>query len=71
MSDWKFRLTLQYKKTNGGSNWSVDGYDELIADNLIQLVSQFIVLITSIQRKIHEDELLELRAEQYDNDIPF
>lgn len=66
---WTFRLTLQYKKT-ADKGWNVDGYDELIATNLIQLLSQLLILITSVQRRIHEDEILELRM-QNDDEIPF
>jgi len=68
MAKWHFRLTLQYRK-DIDKGWSVDGYDELITTNLIQLLSQLLILITSVQRKIHEDEMLELRMQN--DDIPF
>lgn len=68
---WKFRLTLQYGTTEA-KGFDVQGYDELIADNFIQLLSQFNILVASVQRKISEEEATARLAERYvDDDIPF
>lgn len=68
MTKWKFRLTLQYNK-EADKGWDVKGYDELIADSLTELLSKLLILVVGVQKKIHEDEMLEERIRK--DDIPF
>jgi hypothetical protein len=68
---WEFKLTLQYRNTEHKTGFSVDGYDELVSNNFIQLLSQFNILIASVLKKIHEQEMEEKLVEKYDDQIPF
>lgn len=62
-----FELKLSY--TSQGS-FDVKGFDVVMADDLVQLLAQFMVLIGSVHRKILEEELTE-RGHIKDDDIPF
>lgn len=61
----KYELTLASKGTR--NDFSVDSYDRIVADNLVSLLSQFIVLVASLHRR----ELEEAGATPNDDDIPF
>lgn len=68
---WKFRLTLQYENDDN-ETFDVKGYDELLADNFVKLLSQFIILVATVQRKIAEEEAQARMAGRFiDDDIPF
>ena len=62
-----FELKLSYK--GDADQFSVDAVDIIMADNLVSLLAQFMVLIGSVHNRILDEERLKMRAP--DDDIPF
>jgi len=62
-----FELKLSYK--GDVNQFSVDAVDIIMADNLVSLLAQFMVLIGSVHNRILDEERLKMRAP--DDDIPF
>ena len=46
-------------------------YDKMEANDLVQLLSQFLLSVVSMQNKLHEEELSHVRWESNRDDIPF
>lgn len=62
-----FELKLSYK--SDAKNWDVTAFDVIMADNLVSLLAQFMILIGSVHSRILDEESLAMRAP--DDDIPF
>jgi hypothetical protein len=62
-----FELKLSYKEDN--DQFNVTAMDVIVADNLVALLAQFMVLIGSVHNRILDEERLKMRAP--DDDIPF
>ena len=62
-----FELKLSYKEDN--DQFGVTAVDIIMADNLVSLLAQFMVLIGSVHNRILDEERLKMRAP--DDDIPF
>lgn len=62
-----FELKLSYRAD--ADQFSVDAVDIIMADNLVSLLAQFMVLIGSVHNRILDEERLKMRAP--DDDIPF
>jgi len=60
-----FEITIVYRP----SSKRIQVIDKIESDDIIQLLSQFNLVIVNLQRTIHEEELLALRIEN--DDIPF
>lgn len=60
----KYELTLTTKEDD-----KFKSLDKIQADGLIYLLVQFNFLILNLQKKEHDEEMLELRMEN--DDIPF
>lgn len=66
-TDRHYELKLSYRYAG---SFTVERVDTILADNLVSLIAQFVVLIGSLHRAI----LTELEAEEgpkVDDDIPF
>ena len=61
----KYELTLCHKTERSG--FGVDSYDRIIADDLVSLLSQLIIIIATL----HRQELEESSVRRNDDDIPF
>jgi hypothetical protein len=70
-----FNLTLQYEeKGKSPGVWIVNPEHriEISGDDLVELLSKFLIEMTLLQRKIYEEEIEAGRIERMDNeDIPF
>lgn len=64
----QFILTLNYK--SNVSDWDTISHDVINADDLVKLLSQFMIVIGSLHRRILEEELTDL-GKVMDDDIPF
>jgi hypothetical protein len=62
----EYELTLSSKRTK---DFGVDTFDKIQADNLVSLLTQFVLLIASLHRR--ELEELGRRNEDDDYDLPF
>lgn len=62
-----WELTLYHR--NPDNDFSVKSWNKIEADDIIQLLAQFMVLLASIQKKETDAILNELRLK--DDDIPF
>jgi hypothetical protein len=62
-----FELKLSYKEDS--EQFGVTAVDIIMADNLVSLLAQFMVLIGSVHNRILDEERLKMRAP--DDDIPF
>jgi hypothetical protein len=62
-------MNYELRVTCRGNNkdFSVESYDVIMADNLVSLLSQFILLIATLHRR----ELEEANVKNDDDDIPF
>jgi hypothetical protein len=63
----KFELTLAIKTED--NKFDVNSFDKIMADNLVSLLSQFMVLIGSIHNRILDEERIARGV--VDDDIPF
>ena len=62
----QFKLTLMWCEPESFKYKQVDTIE---ADDLIELLTKFNIVLINLQRIIHKEELLELRMK--DDDIPF
>lgn len=65
MESHAFELLLTHRKEDG----TLISYNRVVADDIIQLLSQFNMLIAMIQRQQNEKIIQELQLK--DDDIPF
>jgi len=66
MNKYELRLTMK----TGAGTWDVQSYDVIVADNLVSLLSQFIILIGSIHNRLMDNAKLD-KFNQENDDIPF
>jgi hypothetical protein len=71
-----FNLTLQYLNSEKGKTHSVwivnpDHRIEISGEDLVELLSKFLVETALLQRKIYEEELEAHMIRRMDDDIPF
>ncbi len=63
-----FELTI----TVGGGSWTPRSINRIEADDMIELCAQLQLLLVTLQRELHEEEVEALRRESTpDDDIPF
>jgi len=70
----QFRLVLQVQTNLKPFDIMAESnsYDELHATSFVELLSKFLILITSVQKRIHDDMMRELAPKGVlDDDIPF
>lgn len=67
----KFRLTLQLLDPKDIFSSIKRPIETIEADSILQLVLQFTMLVTKLERQIHEEELNRIKSERIDDDIPF
>ena len=64
-----FELTLLYKAGNIG--FDTTAHDMIMADNLVSLLSQFVILIAQLHQRILQEERSAANIKGTDDDIPF
>lgn len=66
-------ITIELKMAIISKQGDIVAYDVLKADNMTQIASQFVVLVATNMRKIHESEMQEALIQRHndDDDIPF
>lgn len=67
MKSIELELNLTVKEKG---SFKIKSINTIKADSMIQLLSQFTLLVHQVMAELHEEELIELRSVN-DDDIPF
>jgi hypothetical protein len=70
-----YTIVIQYEeKGKSPGTWIVNPeyYRRVSGEDLVELLSKLMIELVQLQRDIHNEEVLALKAERYqDDDIPF